>query len=369
MTLSTFREAYQRDAANVTFGEIYTSNSLAAGAPTPWFNLTPRNGKANVLGAWFTAIYVLTATGAATPVAGSDALSPILDNGGRIDVGQSPGAAGRSQNLTRQFVEFNEAVTTNINFSIAALPTFTSASTSTVTVQWFVPVGGTAGAIRITLPGAITGSYASGVTVSYTSIESEILSTNYTGVCAFREEKTASLGGSTLTSVLTYLPKDIAPDMAFMQGESSTTITQVLIIALDGTTVVNSANTGVLQTAAAAAANVSGTTYTTSNGFVLSLNQKQFQSWQMLFSSATTHYVGFIQVAGGEEVLPNLQAAPTQATPAVTQVGSVTPSGQVAAGPGGAPANPGGKGGGLLGGVAPRVSPPNGGRMVYRRRT
>lgn len=336
MTLTGFREAFQRDAANIQFSEIHSGGDLAAGSPTPWYNFTPQNGKSNVLGAWFHCIYVLTASAAQSPVSGSDALSPILDNGGRIDVGAAPGAPGRSQNLTRQFVEFNWAVTTNYSFSVASLPTFASAGTSTVTVDFFVPLGGTAAAVRITLPATIAASYAADVTISYTSIESEVLSSDYTGVCAFREEKTATLSSGTLTSVLQYLPKDIAPDAAFMQGESSTTITQVLITALSGPPIVNSTTTGALETAAASIAPVAGATYTTTAGFVLSLNQKQFNTWQMNFNSSTTHYVGFIQVAGGATTLPNLTPAPTQATPAVSQTGSVTASGTVAAtsGPG-----------------------------------
>ena len=353
MTLEIFRQAYQRDAANVTFGQKYNSASLSAGTPTPWYELGPRNGKSCVLGTWVQAIYVLTATGPATPVAGSDALSPIFDNGGRVDIGAGPGASSRASNLTRGFIEFVQAVTTDQSPGIAALPTFASAGTATVTVNFFVPIGGTAAALAITLPAAITSSYASGVTVAYTSIECDILSSNFTGVCAFRETKTASLG-TGFQSILQYLPKDVAPDAAFMNAETSTTITQVLIQTIDQVVLINSSATNALEAAAAAIAPIAGVTYTTSAGFVLSLNQKQFLDWSMNFASAAVHYVGFVQVLGGETVLPNQTPQPTSATPAVQQTGSVTPSGGVTAGRGTT-----GKGGG-------GSSVARGGRYVYK---
>ncbi len=347
MSLQVFREAYTRDGGNVSFGEQYTSASLSAGQVTPWFNLTPKNGKPCVLGVIFKAIYVLTATAPETPVSGSDALDPILSgsNGAEVDIAPSAGAAGRAQSLTRAFAEFLYAALTNTSFSIAALPTFASAGTSTITVSWFVPVGGQAAAVRIKLPSSITASYAAGVTVSYTSITSEIVSTTFSGVCAFREEKTASLG-SGYQSILAYVPKDVAPDAAFLAAESSTTITQVQIATTAGGMIVNSSDTDALQLGAAAFAPIAGATYTTTAGFVLTLDGSSFTQFSVNFASATTHYIGFVQVQGGSTTLENISPMATQATPAVTQTGSVTASGQVAAKPGSTGAPSATRGGG-----------------------
>ncbi len=331
MSIQAFRDAYSRDAGNIDFGEMHAAGDLAAGQVTPWYNLTPKKGP-NVLGTIVKCIYVLTATGAEAPVAGSDALDPILNgsDGGQLDMGASPGTAGRSQALTRPFVEFVYAAVTNTAFTIAALPTFSGAGAATVTVSFFVPLGGTAGAFRVRLPAAITHSYAAGVTVAYTSITTQIVSTTFTGVVAFRQEKTPSLGAG-MQSILTYLPKDIAPDAGFMDGESSATITQVLATNIDMTQALASTDTDALQLGAAAFAPISGATYTTTAGFVMTLSQKTFATFQMQFASATTHYIGFLECTGGETAIPNLSPQPTQATPAVSQVGSVTASGNVAA--------------------------------------
>lgn len=355
MSLQVFRDAYTRDGGNIDFGEMHASGDLAAGSPTPWYNLTPRKGKTNVLGVIFKCIYVLTATTPAAPQAGTDALDPIL-NGGQIDIGGTPGAAGRSQSLTRQFVEFLYAALTNTSFSIAALPTFASAGTSTVTVSFFVGVGGPAAAARIRLPSAILGAstfppfpYASGVTVSYTSITSQIVSTTFTGVCAFREEKSASLG-SGMQSYLQYIPKDVAPDAAFLPNETSSTITQVLITDDSGFTELQSTDTDALQIGAAGFAPISGATYTTTAGFVMTLDGRAFSSFQLNFASAAVHWSGFVQVKGGETALPNINPSQTAAPAAVNNVGTVTAGGQVAS----AQAGKAGKG--------------TSGRVAYRRR-
>ena len=331
MSLEAFRNAYARDAGTIDFGEQQT-NGLSAGSPTQWFQMAPKKaGYPYCLGAIVKCVYVLTASGAATPVAGSDALDPVLNgqDGAEVDVGAAAGVASRSQSLTRKFAEFNYAATANVAFAIAALPTFASAGGATVTVSYFQPVGGPAGVMRIRLPAAITHSYASNVTIVYTSITTQIISTTFAGVCAFRQELSPSLGAG-MQSCIGWLPKDVAPDAAFMDAETSATITQV-IINYNGGGMLQSTDTDALQLGAAAFAPISGATYTTTAGFVLGLGQNTFQNWQMNFASATTHYIGFLQVSGGADVIPSLAPGPTPATPAVTQTGTVTAAGQVAA--------------------------------------
>lgn len=354
MTIQAFRDAYTRDAGNIDFGEQVTQG-LSAGTNTPWFNCVPHKGT-RVLGVIAKCIYVLTATGAKTPVAGSDVLDPIL-NGGTLDVSGGTGTANRSQLQTRPFAEFIYAATTNTAFTIAALPTFASASTATVTVSFFIPLGMTAGKFRIKLPGSITtSSYTTLVTISYTSITTQIVSTTFGGSVAFRQELSPSLG-TGLQSVMTWIPLDIAPDVAFMDAETSSTITQVLATNIDQSIALDSADTDALQVGAAAFAPIAGATYTTAAGFVMTLQQKTFASFRLNFASGTTHFMGFLQCTGGDVAIENLNPAPTQAQPATSNDGSITPSGQVAAG-----------GGGKGPGAPPSTGGGRGGRYQYRSR-
>ena len=328
MSIQAFRDAFTRDAGNMDFGEQVTSG-LSPGTNTPWFNCVPHKGT-RVLGVFAKCVYVLTATGAKTPVAGSDSLDPIL-NGGTLDVSGGTGTANRSQLQTRPFAEFVYAATTNVPIAIAALPTFVSASTATVTVSFFIPLGMDAGKFRIKLPGAITSSsYTSAVTISYSSITTQVVSTTFTGSVAFRQELSPSLG-TGLQSVMGWIPLDIAPDVAFMDAETSTTITQVLATDIDRSIAIDSADTDALQIGAAAFAPISGATYTTTAGFVMSLTQKTFASFRINFTGTGTHYMGFLQCTGGDVAIENLTPSTTQAAPAVQNQGSVTASGQVAA--------------------------------------
>lgn len=345
MSLAKYRENYQLNAGNASFGEQQT-NGLSAGQYTQYFSMTPRGGLPYVLGGFYKFVYVFTATGAETPVSGSDELDAILGGGGSVEVAPAAGGAARGKSLTRQFAEFVWAVATNTSFSVAANPTFASASTSTVTVYLYVPIGGPAAVVKFKLPGAITQCYASGVTVAYTSVTSYIVSTSWSGVVAFNEEKTASLG-SGLQSILNYLPQTIAPDGIFMQGESSTTITFASITTSSGFVLMNSTDTDVAEQGAAAIAPVAGATYTTTAGFVVAGNQQAFATFQVQFASATTHFIGYLQAVGGDET-PNQSPATTSQPAATSQTGTATATGQVAAKvSAGGSSGPGSSGGGL----------------------
>ncbi len=328
MSIAAFREAYAQSAANASFGEQQTSG-LSAGQYTQYFNLTPRNGKPAVLGTILKFVGTLTATAAQTPVSGSDALDLFIGGGGTLEIAPSSGAATRAKTLTRQFAEFIYAVATNTNFSIAACPTFASAGTSTVTTYVFVPVGGEAAVIKAKLAGNITGAYAADVTIAYTSVTTYIVSSTFSGVTAFNEELTASLGTS-YQSLMNYIPKTVAPDYVFMKGESDTTITQVSVATMDGAILVNTTDTDVLELAANSVAVSAGTTYTTALGFVIAGDQKAFQTFQVTFASATTHNIGYVQFAGGPDVQPGPTPSPKDAPAAVNQTGKVTASGGVA---------------------------------------
>ena len=330
MSLQGFQEFYRRDAGTTSFVHKQTSG-LTAATYTDDVALLPFNGKKNVLGCVVKVVYVLTSTnvGSYAPIAGTDVLDPILSNGGSVEIAPTSGAMPRAKTLTRKFLEFIWAVTTNTSFTVAALPTFASASALTQTVSFFVPVGGAGANIRLLLAGSLAASYTTGVTISFTSVETQVVSTNFSGVVAFNETLTASLG-SGLQDVLTYAPKNIAPDAVFMQGESSTTITQCYVTEANGYIMIQSTSTDAMQSIGAAQiAPVSGPTFTTTAGFVIPANGKVFSTFQVTFNSATTHNIGFLAVQGGEVSAPNSTPQPTAAPNAADMVGQPGPGGTV----------------------------------------
>lgn len=325
-----FRQSYYQTSGIQARGDQQTQG-LTAGQQTMDFPLTPRNGKHNVLGVWIKFVGALTATGAATPTGGTNALDLFIGQagGGYVQLSPQGGTASRAKSITRQFAEFIWAYCTDTAFTVAAAPTFASAGSKTVTVSAFFPVGGQAAVWKAQLAASITGVYSSGVTISYTSVTSYIVSSDFSGVVAYGEEFTPSLGAG-YQSVNKYRPQSTAPDVVFMQGETSATITQLSVTDIDGVIIENTVDTDTLQLGAAAIAPIAGTTYTTSAGFVFPADRKQFSTFDVNFASATTHYIGFLQVAGGESTSATANPQPTAATPAVSQVGAVTASGGVA---------------------------------------
>jgi|HubBroStandDraft_3_1064219.scaffolds.fasta_scaffold05003_3 hypothetical protein len=331
MSIQAYRDAYADITAAQQFGEQQTQG-LSAGQDTQPFQLTPRSGKKAVLGVWMKFKGTLTATGPATPVAGSDALDLWINQagGGFVSLAPAQGAMSRAVSKTRQMAEFIWAYCTNTSFSIAAAPTFASAGTAVVLVSAFFPVGGVAAVWKAKLAATITAVYASAVTIVYNSISSYIVSSNYTAVVAYNEEFTASLGAG-YQSIAGFTPKSISPNAIFMTLETSTTITQVSITTIDSLVLVNSNDTDTLQRGADQIAPVAGVTYTTSAGFVICGNSKSFATFEVNFASATTHYIGYVQVFGGDKTAPEESPQATQSSPSVEQVGTVTASGQVAA--------------------------------------
>jgi hypothetical protein len=326
-----FRQSYALASGVQARGQQQTQG-LTPGQQTDDFDLTPRNGKKFVLGVWMKFKATLTATAAQTPVSGTDALDLFIGQGGGGYVYLSPagGTASRAKSITRQFAEFIWAYCTDTAFSVAAAPTFTTSGTSTVTVSAFFPVGGEAAVWKCQLPAAITSVYAADVSISYTSITSYIVSTDFAGVVAYQEEFSASLGAG-YQSILKYTPKQVAPDAVFMASETSSTITQISVTDINSTIIENSVDTDTLQSGAAAIAPIAGVTYTTSAGFVFPADRKQFLTFDVNFASATTHYIGYVQVAGGASTSDTATPQPTAASPAVQQTGKVTASGGVAA--------------------------------------
>jgi hypothetical protein len=330
-----FRQSYALCSGIQARGQQQTQG-LTPGQQTDDFDLTPRNGKKNVLGAWIKFKATLTATGAMTPTTGTDALDLFIGQagGGYVQLSPSGGTSSRAKSITRQMVEFIWAYCTDSTFTVAAAPTFTTSGTADVVVNVFFPVGGEAAIWKAQLCAAITGVYSSAVTISYTSITSYIVSSDFAGVVAYQEEFTASLGAA-YQSILKYTPKQVAPDVVFMAGEDYTTITQLSVTDIDSTIIENSVDTDTLEAGAAAIAPIAGTTYTTSAGFVFPADRKTFLTFDVNFSSATTHYIGYLQVAGGASTSASATPMPTAASPAVNNVGAVTASGGVAAKVGG----------------------------------
>lgn len=340
MTLGGFRQAFAlNDAANASFIDNQTSG-LSAGGYTQPFEIVPFK-KPRCLGAIFKVAATLTSTAPETPVTGSDALDLVLSGGGDIEVSAETGGQLRCQSITRAFAEFIWAVTTNQALGVAANHTFASASTFSVTIYLFVPLGMDAASVKLKLAGNITAAYTTGVTIVYTSVKCYVVSTNYTGTVAFMQENTASLATNAV-NMMSYIPKTVAPDAIFMDGETSTTITQATLVTVSGMVLLQTTDTDINQQswAAGAIADISGQTYTTTAGFVIAGNGEAFRTFQLWFSSATTHYIGYLQIQGGEPTASTPTAQPTQATPAVSLQGAVTPSGGVRA------VSPGGSGAG-----------------------
>jgi len=369
MSIGAFRDAYAYEAGCLTYGEQQTQG-LSPGQYTQYFNITPRAGKSCALGAIFKFVGSLVITASAPlnsiPSASTaaapdypfvnggsfDDLDLIIGNGGSVEISASPGAAARAQAVTRQFAEAIWAESTNTSFTVPTTGVASGYTTGNagvaITVYLFVPVGGPAAAVRIKLAAAVSGAiigqsvpvFASGATMSYTSVTSYIISSNFSGVAAFKEELTPSLGTS-LQEFVRYVPVTVAPDFIFMAGDQSgnanvstgtvSTVTQVLITDTGGLQFVSVTDTDVLELGAAAFAPIAGTTYCTKLGFVITGDQRTFQSFQLAFVYTSVHFIGYFQIAGGEDAYPNKVPAPVQGTPAVTQTGSVTASGQVAA--------------------------------------
>jgi hypothetical protein len=351
--LTGFRQAFQFiDGASASDGPNLT-NAITAGNRTAPFGMVPLN-KTRVLGAWFRFIATTTATAAATPVSGSDALDLFLSGGADIEISAETNGPLKSQILGRKTAEFMWAVCTDVNPNVAAATTFTTSGTSTETIYLFLPLGQAACSVKFLMPGNISAAYSANVTISYTSIYSYIISTDWAGEVVYNEQETASIG-TTNVDMTPYVPKTVKPDAIFLSGESTTTVTSLTMITVGGTTWLQTTVTTVSQFAAAAIANVAGATYTTNNGFVIYGGGFAFQTFQMTFSSATTHFIAYLQISGGEPVATQASGSPTPAPPATSLQGTQTPAGQVKAQGGAAGAGlPTLKGGGAAGGIISR---------------
>ena len=313
------------DAAATSFSEEQT-NGLSAGQYTQPFSIVPFY-KPYALGQWMKFNVVLTASGPATPASGTDVIDLIFSD---LQVSGSVGGETRCEALTRPFAEFVWTFCTDTNPNVAAAPTFASAGTASVTIYLYVPLGGAAASTKLKLPQAPTGVYSSGVSIAFTSVKSYVVSSNFSGVVAFQEQNTASLG-TALQSMLTYIPGGVAPDAMFMKGESSSTITQVTLITVSGVVLAQTTDTDINQIGASFIANTAGPTYTTSAGFVFTGDGEAFRTFQLAFANATTHFLGYVQIGGGQsEANPNAPQ-PTPAPSAVQIVGSVNSAGQVTA--------------------------------------
>ena len=331
--LTGFRQAFQFiDGASASDGPNLT-NAITAGNYTAPFGMVPLN-KPRVLGTWFRFIATLTGTGAVTPVAGSDALDAFLSGGADIEISAETNGPLKSQVLNRKTAEFMWAVCTDVNPGVAALPTFASTGTSTLTAYLFLPLGQNACSVKFKMPGNITSAYASGVTISYTSIYSYVISTDWAGEVVYNEQNTASLG-TTNVDMTPYVPKTVKPDAIYLAAETTTTITSATMITVGGVTWLQTTVTTVSQFAAAAIANVAGSTYTTGTGFVIYGGGFAFQTFQLTFNSATTHFIAYLQVNGGEPVATQSTGSPTPAPASTEMKGYQTPAGQVKAQGGG----------------------------------
>ncbi len=335
--LTAYRDDFTTNAANAQFAVQQTSG-LTLGFMSQYLNLKPLQ-LPYVIAARVVVVYNITATAAVAPNSGTDILDVVAGNGGQVMVFPGPNAAFRSQLLSRKAVESVEKFAFDINYGYPrpALPTFSVAGTQTVTASFYLPVGGPAASLRFMLPAAPQNLYATPADVTFTPVSITIYpveGTNAT-VWTYQESVTPSLG-TGLQSVQGYIPNDVQPSVIFEMGESTSTITSVFAVALNGTQLYNTQDVTSISQGATAL-----TPRTGPDPYALDIPAMGagFLTLQEVFVNAGTHDFVYLQLAGSQVANPGQEAAPTQgeatgsAPPAVKQVGTVNQAGAVQAAP------------------------------------
>ena len=348
--LDAYRSEFRLRASKAQFSD--EQSQLPLQTPSKWFNVSPVSSP-YTLAAKVIFNYTVTATAAVAPNAGTDTLSPFFTNG-ILEIGPAKDTEPRSQVLTREFAEAIEKFTYDINYGYPrpALPTFTAAGATTVTSSIYLPIGGEAAAMRLIPNPAPSNLYATpaDVTFAINYIKLYVVDGMNDTVFAYKDTTTPALG-TGLQSIRDYFSKNIQPDVIFMLGETTSTVTQIFATALDKKTLYNTTDMSVVADGALAL-----TPNTGADPFALDITAlgEGFRTIQVNYANATTHRLGFYQLSGGQVVNSPMEAAPTESTPAVTSVGAVGPAGNVV--PSGSAA-----GGAIHAGLVPPRIRPRGG--------
>ncbi len=311
-TIQAYRDEFKQQAAKPVFKSQQTTG-LSFGQYTQWFDLTPTTQPYTLAG-YFK--FNWSDTGTMTPVSGADQLDAVI---AQVEVAPSSGVGPRSKAITRKGMEDIEQVTFDVNFSYPRAAV--SATTGTFTPFLYVPIGGQAAAVRFLLASS-TAAFSAG-TVSINSVTAYAVEGANDTVVSFNEQNTPSLG-SGLQDMNAYVSKNIAPDLILLEGETTSTVTQVIITGQDNSVVVAATDIDAVSNGAIAFSPITGAA---KNGLSLATQQVVPNIFQVNFTSATTHDILEIQYKGGTVNSPQVSQT-TPAPPASSMTGVVNPAGK-----------------------------------------
>ena len=296
-TIGAFRDEFRQQAAKPVFRGQQTTG-LSFGQYTAWFDLTPIT-KPNTLAGYFK--FNWSDTGSMTTVSGADQLDAVIQ---QVEVGPSSGMAYRSKAITRKGMEDIEQTTFDVNYSYPR--TAVSTTTGTFTPFLYVPIGGPAASVRFLLASS-TAAFSAG-TVTINSVTAYSIEGENSSVVSFNEQNTPSLG-SSIQDMTPYISKTIAPDLIILEGETTATVTQVFAADQQNSIIIAATDIDAAANGAIAWSPITGAP---KNGLGLVAQQAVPSIFQVNFTSATTHDVLEIQIAGGT----SNQAQSAQVTPA-----------------------------------------------------
>ncbi len=312
-TIAAFRDAFRQQAGKPNFKSQQTTG-LSYGQWTQWFDMTP-NTQPNVVAGYFKFSYTVSGT-TITPVSGADQLDAVI---AEVQVAPSPGTAPRSQAITRRGMEMIEQESFDVNYGYPrAAPPSTA---GTYTPFLYVPIGGEAAAVRFQMASA-TAAYSAG-TVVFNSVTAYTVEAENTTVVSFNEQNTPALG-SGLQDMTNYISKNISPDLVVLVGESSSTVTQVMMSGGNGKLAINAVDVDAISNGAAAFSPITGAPFA---GLGIAAEQIYPNIFQVDFAAATTHDVLEVQYSGSTENAPQ-KPETTPATPASSQVGTTNAAGK-----------------------------------------
>jgi hypothetical protein len=324
-TIKAFRDEFGQQAAKPVFKSQQTTG-LSFGQYTQWFDMTPTT-KPYTLAGYFK--FNWNVSGTITTVAGTDVLDAVIQ---QVEVAPSSGMAPRSKSITRKGMEDIEQVTfdTSYGYPRTATPT----TTTTVTPFLYVPIGGEAAAVRFLLASS-TAAFSSG-TVSINSVTAYAVEGDNGTVVSFNEQNTPSLG-SSLQDMSPYISKNITPDLIILEGETTSTVSQVFMAGQDNRIIIAATDIDAASNGAIALSPITGAA---KNGLGLASQQVYPNIFQVNFTTATTHDVLEIQWAGStqnEPQHPQTTPAPpaSQNTGTTNAAGKPVPASGVASGPAG----------------------------------
>jgi len=312
-TIQAYRDDFRQQAAKPVFKSQQTTG-LSYSQYTQWFDMTPTT-KPYTLAGYFKFNYTVTG-GSITSVSGADQLDAVIS---QVEVAPSSGMGPRSKAITRKGMEDIEQVTFDNSYSYPR--TAAGTATTTATPFLYVPIGGEAAAVRFLMATA-TAAYSAG-TVTFNSVTAYAIEGDNDSVVSFNEQNTPSLG-SSLQDMSPYIQKTITPDMIIIEGETTSSVTQVCLAGQDNRIIIAATDIDAAANGAIAFSPIQGAP---KNGLGLATQQVYPSIFQVNFTSASTRDVLEIQVKGGTSNVPQ-HAQVTPAPPASQNTGTVNAAGK-----------------------------------------